>query len=363
MKETPFEANYLPVNKEYININIFIDELIDATSKFEVYKEKIKDSKLDSSWFLPTLQQKEALASSQLEGTQATIDGVLSNQVSPNDKSKDLNMVENYLRATNLGYRILRKEEFSVQLIKDLHESLMIGNVRRTSEEIGCFRKKQNYIGKTGDDHAITFVPPAPENVEKLMGNLIDYIVKNDEYRPLVQLAIIHAQLETIHPFMDGNGRVGRIMIPLYLYYKNEIEFPCFFISEALEKDKMRYYKLLNDIREKNAWSEWIKFFLQTVSEQCDKYIKIIGRINKLYDNDLKKACEIINSSQVTDLMNLLYQYPVINSEIIVSKTKIPRTTVNRYLSKLVEYKILDSNNKARNRTYFYYDLMKIIRE
>ena len=173
-----YNASLLPLDNTFIDQTYFFEELIDATTKLEVYKEKIKDSKLDSSWFMPTLQQKEALASSQLEGTQATLDGVLVNQVVPNDKDKNLNEVSNYYVATVKGH--------------------------------------ENYIGKNDRTHAITFIPSKPEDVPILMNNLIEYINNpSDKYRPLVRTAIMHAQFETIHPFMDGNGRVGRMLIPM----------------------------------------------------------------------------------------------------------------------------------------------------
>ena len=357
-----YSASLLPLTTNQIDQSFFFDELIDATVKFEVYKEKIKDSKLDSTWFMPTLQQKEALASSKLEGTQATLDGVLTNQVAPNEKDKNLNEVKNYYLATIEGYDFLLRHDFSNEFFHKLHSSLMSGNVRKP-KEVGAYRKAQNYIGKDDATHAITFIPPKPESVPELMQNLVDYINKpQDKLRPLVRAAIIHAQFETIHPFMDGNGRVGRILIPMYLFFQKQIELPCFFVSEALEQDQMRYYSLLNDIRYKNAWNEWIKFFLSTVAKQCDKYIQIITKINELYENHLAKAKEKIHSSNIVDIMNILYQYPVITAKQLEQESKIPMTTINRYLNTLVESKILYTDNKNRNRKYYYYDLLGILR-
>ena len=270
MELKAYDAKYLPINED-IHQMAFFEELIDATASLEVYKEKIKDSKVDSSWFLPTLQNKEAVASTQIEGTQATLDGVLISQVVPNKKSKDINEVTNYLTAASKGYKILASDSFSNEFFSELHKMLMEGNVRKPSS-IGEYRKEQNYIGKNDKYHSITFIPPAPERVPDLMDNLIDYINKpNDDLRPLVRTAIVHAQFETIHPFMDGNGRVGRMLIPMYMYYTKQIELPCFFISEALESDKLKYYTLLNNIRNKNDWDGWIKFFLVTVAGQCKK--------------------------------------------------------------------------------------------
>ena len=282
-----FHPSMLPIDSELIKTDIFLDELIDASTSLEVYKEKIKDSKLDRAWFLPTLQQKEALASSMIEGTQATLDGVLVNRVVPDKKDVDIQEVLNYDAATEYGYRYLKRGDFDKEFILDLHKILLSGKVRKQTDQIGEFRTHQNDVGTMGRKREITYTPPEPEMVEKLIDNLIEYIEKpKDNYRSLVRIAIIHAQFETIHPFMDGNGRVGRILIPLYLYYVEQIDMPCFFVSEALERDKLKYYTLLNNIRNKNEWSEWIKFFLVTVKNQCDKYIRMISDINLLYEKD-----------------------------------------------------------------------------
>lgn len=355
-------AEMLPISPDKIDQTFFFEELIDATAKLEVYKEKIKDSKLDSSWFMPTLQQKEALASSQLEGTQATLDGVFINQVLPNDKDKNLNEVCNYYRATEYGYNYLSKHDFSDEFFFSIHKALMSGNVRKP-QKIGEYRTEQNYIGRNDPSHAITFVPPIPEKVPDLMNNLISYINQPaDKYRPLVRTAIIHAQLETIHPFMDGNGRVGRMLIPMYLFSQKQIELPCFFISEALERDKILYYTLLNDIRYHGRWNEWIKFFLSTVTKQCEKYIDIISKINILYERHLDSARDLARSSSIVDVINALYRYPITTAKQIAEVTKIPLSSVSRYLTTLVENKIIFTDNKSRNRTYYYFDLLEILR-
>lgn len=360
--ESAYNAKTLPLEAGMLNPIYYFDELIDATTKLEVYKEKIRDSKLESTWFMPTLQQKEALASSKLEGTQATLDGVLIDQVVPNDKDKDLNEVRNYHSATILGYAILKKRDFSDEFFFDIHKTLMNGNVRKPTI-VGEYRKEQNYIGKTDKTHSITFIPPIPENVPKLMQNLIDYINSpTDQNRPLVRTAIIHAQFETIHPFMDGNGRVGRMLIPMYLFSQKQIDLPCFFISEALERDKMRYYTLLNNIRVNGDWNSWIKFFLSVVKEQCDKYIKIISYINALYEKHLDLACKVTHSSNAVDIINALFKFPITNAKQIAKTTNLPMTSINRYLGQLVDNQIIFTDNKSRNRNYFNYELLDILR-
>ena len=142
-----YKASLLPLKHGIIDQAVFFEELIDATAKLEVYKEKIRDSKLDSSWFMPTLQQKEALASSAIEGTQATLDGVLINQLSPNDNNQEVNKVVNYYLATVRGYDLLRYHDFSHEFFQTMHQALMHGNVEKP-EIVGAYRVSQNYIGK-----------------------------------------------------------------------------------------------------------------------------------------------------------------------------------------------------------------------
>lgn len=357
-----YEAELLPLGNANINYNYFLEELIDATAKLEVYKEKIRDSKLDSTWFLPTLQRKEALASSQLEGTRATLDGVLTNQIDQSTEDQNINEVYNYYLATMDGMQILNRENFSNSFFKEMHTILMNGNVRKP-EVIGEYRTEQNFISKNDSVGSVTFIPPSPEKVQGLMDNLVSYInAPTDSFRPLVRIAIIHAQFETIHPFMDGNGRVGRMLIPFYLYYTRQIDTPCFFVSEALEHDKLRYYQLLNNIREKNDWNEWIKFFLRTVKNQCEKYINIVSAINDLYDNHMEVACKLAKNTVVVPLLQHLYKNPITSAKQIITETGLPLTSVNRLLSALVENKILFTDGKQRNRKFYYFDLLEIIR-
>lgn len=358
--------NALPLPQAYGNIDhsYFMDELIDATAALEVYKEKIKDSKVNSKWFMPTLQQKEALKSSMLEGTQATLDGVLINQITPDENNRHLIEISNYFMATVEGHRLLKRGDFNDEFFCSIHQTLLSGKVRKQTDVVGKYRENQNYIGKTVDG-TLVYTPPKPDDVPALMKNLIDYMNDPaDALRPLVRTAIVHAQFETIHPFGDGNGRVGRILIPLYLYAQNQLDLPYFFISEALEKDKHKYYKLLMDTRENGKWNEWIKFFLDTVVKQCRKYIRIISDINELYAKHLTKACDLIKSSSgINKMIDLLFQYPIFDAKTMQQHTGIPLATVNRYLKLLVDNNIIYTDSKKRNKNYFYYDLLALLRE
>ncbi len=360
----PFTPELLPLSMETVNYQYFISELLEATSKLAVYREKISDSKLNSNWFLPTLQQKEALASTKLEGTQATLDGVLLNQIEPKDDDKDLNEVDNYFRASSLGLSMLRHGSFSKELICSLHQTLLSGNVRKREQTvIGDYRTRQIYIGLLGDAHEITYTPPPAAKIPHLMNNLITYMNDpTDNFQPLVRTAIIHAQIETIHPFDDGNGRIGRIMIPLYLYKTEQISLPCFFISEALESDKFKYYTLLNGTRNQGNWNDWINFFLQTVAKQCIKYIYIIAKINQMYENHLEKATQLVNSSNIAGVVDTIYRHPILDASVVERETKLSLATTNRYLNLLVKGGILYTDGKKRNRKFFCYDLLDLLR-
>lgn len=356
-----FEARSLPVEATLLNPTSYMESLIDATTRLEVYKTKLDGSKLERRWFLPTLQRKEALASSQIEGTQATLDGVIVDQVNPKEKDKDMSEVRNYLNAAREGYQYLKTNPMSVDFIKHLHKILMTGNVRKNKTTVpGEFRHTQNYLGR---ESMISYVPPVAENVERLMENFVEYFNSAEEsQRPLVRAAIMHAQFETIHPFMDGNGRVGRILIPLFLFKHKQISLPCFFISETLERDKFKYYALLNAIREENDWNSWIDFFLKAVDQQCSKYIDIVDKINVLYETDLERAKQAIKSNKVVDLINLLYKYPAISTSVVAAELEIPPVTATRYLNALADCKIVFSDNRPKNRTYYYYGVLEIIR-
>ena len=353
----------LPQAYGTLDVNVFLEELIDANTALEVYVQKINDSKMDSGWFLPTLQQKEALSSSMMEGTQATLDGVLINQISPSDDDKNINEVVNYITATTIGMKRLKRGDFDNELIEEIHKELLSGNVRRCTETIGKYRDNQNYIGK--NDGELVYTPPEPQYVPGLMNNLIEYMNSpSDNLRPLVRIAIIHAQFETIHPFGDGNGRVGRILIPLYLYSQDQIPAPFFFVSEALERDKHKYYKLLMDIREEGKWNEWIKFFLETVAKQCRKYIRIIADINKLYDATKEKACNLIKSSgSVIKIVDLMFKHPIFDAKTIQNNSDIPLATINRYLNVLLTEGIIFTDGKKRNRNFYFYDLLALIKD
>ena len=377
----PYIPFILP-NDDLIDINKIINKLINANTKIAVYNEKLKNSKIRSELLMDLLSLKEAMESTKIEGTQVTMDEMFEYKADEKHPTNDITEVINYYTALKIGEDLLRTLPISSRFIKKLHEILMSGNVRGGNKSPGNFRTTQNYIGPKGCTiETASFVPPEPQLVDEYMSNLEKYINEYDDINDLIKLAIIHSQFETIHPFLDGNGRIGRILIPLYLFDKKILRNANFFVSESLEKDKFKYYQLLNNTKvvitdeednkeqylkdmqtAKNNFTEWVEFFLESCIKQCDKDLEKIDAIESLYEKIYDKAKELIRTPGILQVIDLIFEYPIFTTKLIRDKIKIAPATLNGYLAKLVEAKVIYSDGKNRNRKYFFYDLLNIIR-
>ncbi|MTI70998.1 MAG: Fic family protein [Firmicutes bacterium] len=359
----PFKPLELPI-KEYIDPLEFYNELIYANTNVGKFQVMLKKSKINEDFLITPLSLQEALQSTKIEGTQVTFDEVLEFDIDRKEKNDDAQEVLNYYEALQYGKKILSRLPISTRMFKKLHKMLLSGGVRGESRAPGEYRSIQNFIGPEGCTmKTATFIPPEPQSVNLYMSNLEKYINDpKDDLHPLVRVAIIHAQFESIHPFLDGNGRIGRILIPLFLYDENLIDSPNLFISETLEKDKHKYYRLLNGTRKKDGWNLWIKFFLESVNKQALKNINIINEIDKLYEKDLEQVMNLINSTNVVDLIKSMFRRPIFDVKTISSLAGIPDSTCRRYLSILEEERIIYSDNKVRNRKYYYYNLLDLLR-
>lgn len=362
-EKKPFIPSELPLGDK-INPLLFMNDLIKANTKIGIYNTLLNQSKINKRLLIAPIALQEAVLSTKIEGTQVTVDDVLESRVDEKATTEDVQEVFNYTDALLAGRVLLDRLPISSRLIKELHKKLLDGNVRGNNRCPGEFRKIQNYIGPEGCDiKTASFIPPEPQLVEEYISNLEKYINEpSDDIDPLIRIAIIHAQFETIHPFLDGNGRIGRILIPLYLYKEGLVDEPNFFLSETLEKDKHKYYRLLNDTREPENWNEWIKFFLESSIKQANKNISLINKINELYYRDLEKIKNIINTSSITDILDVMFERPIFNAKLMSEMTGINITTIRRYLNQLEDKKVIFSDNKARNKKYYYYDLLELIR-
>lgn len=359
----PFVPKKLPLTDE-IDQMFFINELIEAHANVVKYQTILNNSKVPWNILINPLLLQEAVQSTKIEGTQVTIDEVLESELDENKKNNDVTEVMNYYKALTYGERELKRIPLSTRMFKELHKILLSDNVRGRNRTPGEYRSIQNFIGPEGCTiKTASFVPPEPQLVDDYISNLEKYINNpEDNINPLIRIAIIHAQFETIHPFLDGNGRIGRILIPLYLYDNNFIEAPNFFISDTLEKDKHKYYRLLNDTRFKNNWNEWIKFFIESVNIQAKKNISMLERINEAYDKDVTIAKKLIKNTNIINIIDTMYQLPIFNANRMAELTGIASSTCRKYLSILEEAGIIYSDSKPRNKTYYNYNLLDILR-
>ncbi|KRQ86507.1 Adenosine monophosphate-protein transferase SoFic [Caloramator mitchellensis] len=358
----PFIPHKLPID-ELIEVKYFMKELLNSVEKITEYQTMLKNTKMNPDLLLAPITIKEALQSTKIEGTQTTLDEVLESEADDRIKSKDVREVLNYYEALNKGRELLNTLPISTRLFKELHKTLLSGDVRGKDRSPGEFRKIQNFIGPEGCSiERATFVPPEPQLVDEYMSNLENYINTDDDMHELIKIAIIHAQFETIHPFLDGNGRIGRILIPLYLYYKGKIYQPNFFISDTLEKDKHKYYKLLNETRTKNNWNEWIKFFLKAAAEQAEKNIKLIKDVESLYEKQVELATNTVRSTNIIKVVDEIFNRPIFTVKSIKKNTGLSDSTVRHYLSKLEDINMIYADNSLRDKRYYFYDLLDIIR-
>ncbi|QOR35423.1 Fic family protein [Clostridium sp. 'deep sea'] len=358
----PFVPLKLPFD-QHINQLYFLNTLVEASTNIGKFQVILQNSKINEDFLINPLILQEAFQSTKIEGTQATLNEVFESQIE-DKKTNDVQEVLNYYSALKHGERQVHKIPICSRLFKSLHEILLCSGVRGGNRSPGEYRRIQNFIGPENCTiETAKYVPPEPQLVDEHMSNLENYINNpTDSLNPLVRIAIIHAQFETIHPFLDGNGRIGRILIPLYLYENNIINSPNFFISESLEKDKYKYYTLLNGTRHKAEWNEWILFFLESVNKQAVKNIKLINNINKLYEQDLAEAMSIEKNNNIVKILNIIFKHPIFNVKTMSTLTGINDGSCRRYLNKLVERKIIYADDKRRNKKYYYYSLLDLLR-
>jgi len=314
------------------------------------------------------MQTKEAVLSSKIEGTQATLDEVFEFEAQMDNKSeekkKDINEIVNYRDALNFGVDALNSYPLSENLIKKLH-GILLKSGRGQNKSPGEFRKIQVFIGRPGASiEEATFVPPAANEIVPLFGNLEKYLNSNEEKDKLVQIAIAHYQFEAIHPFLDGNGRVGRLLIPLFLYERKLLSHPFLYLSEYFEEYRDDYYALLRGVSEKQDWNSWIKFFLSALTVQAQKTEVTAIKILNLHQS-LKEKAEDMNSIYANNLLDTIFSYPIFTTASLKKRTKIKNIqTFFNLINKFLEAGIIKdlTPEKQRNKVYVFDELMKVLR-
>ena len=350
----PFKASKLPIQ---YNIDKELLLLIsEANEKYGEYKSNLKNSKFDSKFFLDSIILSESLKSTQIEGTQISQDEMYYLKYMP--KTDETSEIQNLKKVIDYSKDFIKnKDKIDIKKVNSMHR-ILLDSVRGNNKEPGKIRNVQNWIGPKGCtiEEAI-FIPPTPEEVPILLDNLFDYM--NDLYIDpyFINIAISHSQFETIHAYRDGNGRLGRALIPIQLALLTDEE-PILFLSEVIELYKPSYHKFLNESRNGNMLG-FIKFFLQCIIEQCNNYIAKINRIQKIYEKDMK-LIESLNSNAIYRIMPAIMHQIVFTKKEIEDESGVSRNTVSALIDKLEELGILVSDSTYAKLGYRYNEIYNV---
>ena len=308
--------------------------------------------------FVAMYVRQEAVLSSQIEGTQSSLEDVLQFEVDAKgaDVPKDVEEVVNYVRAMNFGIKRLEKLPLSLRLIREIHAELLKGT-RGAHRTPGEFRRTQNWIGSAGANLAnATFVPPpVPEMKEAL--NKFEQFLHDDSLPVLIHTGLAHAQFETIHPFLDGNGRVGRLLITFLLCERKILHRPLLYLSHYLKMHRAEYYDRLMAIRNDGNWEAWLKFFLRGVGEVSQEAIETARRIFALRDEHRQAINKSMGSSagSALRLLDYLYERPIISVRLVEKHLKSSFVTANKMVEQFIKLDILnETTGRQRNRRYAY---------
>ena len=329
-------------------------------AKLDAAAELIPDMDL----FISMYVCKEALLSSQIEGTQCTLEDVLDPDADVNI-NLDVADVVNYVAALQFAQERLETLPLCCRFIKEVHAELMKG-VRGSDKSPGEFRHSQNWVGPAGCSlRNARYVPPNVPDMVEAMADLEKYINEDWEFDPLVRAALIHYQFETIHPFLDGNGRVGRMLVLLYLMDKGLLQEPVLYISYFLKKNQMEYYDRMSWVRSGGNYEQWIHFFLEAVSEAAEDGMESVKALLQLHEQNLSR---LPDSKRKRDIVRELFAYiqkhPIIDVKRTASELGISYNTAASAVKKLQELEILkEKTNKARNRVYIYEDYVNILKK
>lgn len=340
-----------------------LEQLIKANSQLAIL-ESVATRIPDVDLFVSMYVRKEALMSSQIEGTQATLEDVLDPLIEDNT-NRNVADVVNYIKATEYAIRRLHELPLCNRMLKETHAILMEG-VRGQEKNPGEFRCSQNWIGGKGSTlRNAKYIPPSPDDMTEAMSNLEKYINADDRLDGLIRAALIHYQFETIHPFLDGNGRIGRLLITLFLMEKKILTTPALYISYFLKKNRVEYYDRMTEVRSKGNYEQWVKFFLQALAESAKDAIAAIDELTALHDKNVDLVAGMGRASKNA---MLVFRYLEANPIIEIGKTAealgITFGTASNVVERLSSAGILEQTTTGRrNRTFAYKDYLAILRK
>ena len=358
-----FSPAPLPPNPPIEFDKEIISLLVDANKQLAVL-EGLASHIPSVNLFVSMYVRKEALMSSQIEGTQATLEDVLDPLLDEN-ANRNVADVINYIKATEFAIERQKELPLCNRLIKETHAVLMT-DVRGQEKSPGEFRVSQNWIGGQGSTiKNARYIPPAPQDMIEAMSELEKYINSDDELDVLIRAALIHYQFETIHPFLDGNGRIGRLLITLFLMNEKVLTTPSLYISYFLKKNRIEYYDRMMEVRNKGNYEQWVKFFLQAILESAQDAIETIKRMITLHDNSLLKINDMGKAAKTaTALLAYIESNPIIEIKKTAAALGISFNTVAASVKRLCDSGILiQTSGEHRYRTFAYEPYLALLRE
>ena len=358
-----FVPNPLPPSPPIELTEDIIALLVKANSQLAVL-ESVATRIPNVELFVSMYVRKEALMSSQIEGTQATLEDVLDPMLDANT-NRNVADVVNYIKATEFAINRLQALPLCNRLIKETHAVLMEG-VRGQEKSSGEFRYSQNWIGGQGSTlKNARYIPPSPDDMLDAMSDLEKYINADDDLDALIRAALIHYQFETIHPFLDGNGRVGRLLITLFLMEKRVLSTPALYISYFLKKNRVEYYDRMTEVRTKGNYEQWVKFFLQAIMESAEDATATIDELIALHDANVSVISKLGRAAKnVMLVFNYLESNPIIEIRKTSEALGITFNTTSSAVNRLVDADILvQTSNNSRNRTFAYEAYLDILRK
>jgi Fic family protein len=316
--------------------------------------------------FLYMYVRKEAVLSSQIEGTQSTLSDLLrfETEAQAGEPIDDIREVSNYVDAMMFGLERLGELPLSLRLIREMHARLLQSG-RGGTKDPGEFRRSQNWIGGSRPGNAL-FVPPPVNELDATLGALESFMHEHQsKLPPLIKAGLLHVQFETIHPFLDGNGRIGRLLVTLYLCVNGVLRKPLLYLSLYLKTRRVDYYRLLQEVRERGAWEAWLEFFLDGVAETANQAFDAATRIAHLFKQDRERiTAESDRAGSALRIHDLMQQNPYVTSNQLVEGTGLSAPTVNAVLADLERLGIVEEvTGRRRGRVFGYRRYLAILSE
>lgn len=360
----PYDLQPLSPKIDYSKFIKLSFEAREALARYDEAAKRLPNPEIIKRSFMT----KEATVSTQIEGTQITVDEVLSFDAEKTDteiteKEKDYREVSNYREAITESVSILKERPIiSEAFIKQINK-ILLNSVRGSHRTPGEFRDIQVHIGEPGSTiHEAAYIPPAPQDIKGLFSNLTDFIHDESIHDPLVQAAIIHFQFEAIHPFRDGNGRTGRILVPIFLYYKELTTYPNLYISEFFEEYRSDYINYLRGVTSNGDLESWIIFFLRAIREQSKKLYSRVNMVDKLY-RDIHGQLPSFNSIYAPAFLDNIFSTPTFTAKTIAENIGVSVQQIYKLIDKFEEKGLIRNITPgySRNRKYSFQKLLDII--